>query len=189
MHLWRHSVWGRPHCSSSHKTTSERHADPSPGKLLQRSGFLTGRNQNKSAKTRRGDEGGDGPWAAALSAGLVEAGALMLNDSLQMINGAATLLQRSWGDTRTTTFSTGHPRLLWDAIACQRFKLITQRLLVRVSERQTFYKDDQNLKDELVHQGTLLPGDTEQLQGIEPSHLRLFETIASFYDRYWFKTQ
>lgn len=35
MHLWRHSVWGRPHCSRSHKTTSERHSLSSAGKPLE----------------------------------------------------------------------------------------------------------------------------------------------------------
>lgn len=37
----------------------------------------------------------DRPWPAPLSAGLAQAATFMLNDSLQMINGAAALLQRS----------------------------------------------------------------------------------------------
>jgi len=36
MHLWRHSVCGRPHCCRSHSTTSDRHTSTSAGKPLQR---------------------------------------------------------------------------------------------------------------------------------------------------------
>lgn len=74
MHLWRHSVCGRPHCCRSHKTISDRHSFSSGGKPLGKKGkcmIKLSKHDVYDVYTEHQ------PRDASLSVGLIETGGLV----------------------------------------------------------------------------------------------------------------